>query len=97
MCIVDYNNTFLPEQQATAWWTQNATNYPIVYPSNTKSQHQVYDEPMFYIEFLKFVPDSLVIGKAPPSGIHYYRVFSYGIGATNAGRTILESTFNRRY
>ncbi len=97
MCIVDYDQSFLPEQQTTAWWNQNGTSYNIDYPSGTSTNNQVYNSPIFYIEFLTFVPDSLVIGKAPPSGIHYYRVFSYGIGATSTGRTLLESTFNRRY
>jgi type IV pilus assembly protein PilX len=97
MCIVDYNHNFLPEQQSASWWTSNGTIYNINYPSGTGSKHQVQSSPIFYVEFLKFVPDNLVIGKAPPSGIHYYRVFSFGTGATNNSRTVLESTYNRRY
>ncbi len=97
ICIVEYNSSFTPENTTTSWWQQNATSYAINYPSGTQTKHKVQTTPLFYIEYLKFVPDSLVIGQAPPSGIHYYRVFSYGFGTTNNSRSILESTFNRRY
>lgn len=97
ICIVDFDASFLPEQQADSWWTTNGTNYNMDYPADTQTKNMAHTSPIFYIEFLKFVPDSLVIGKAPPSGIHYYRIFTYGTGSTTSGRTLLESTYNRRY
>lgn len=96
-CIVNYTASLLPEEQSYSWWTSNAENYAITYPGTTASKNKVANSPRYYVEFNSFVPDSLVIGKAPPTGVHYYRIFSRGTGATDSARTVLESTYNKRY
>jgi type IV pilus assembly protein PilX len=96
-CILNFNSTLLPEDMTTTWWNSNATDYAINYPGSTLVKNKVATIPRFYIEFTAFVSDSLVIGKAPPAGIHYYRIFSLGTGSTDTARTILESSYNKRY
>lgn len=96
-CIVNYTPNMLPEEMDSTWWNTNATDYAITYPAGTLSKNQVSSTPRFYIEQTGFVADSLVIGKAPPTGIHYYRIFSRGTGATDSAVTVLETTFNKRY
>ncbi len=96
-CIVQYTNDLLPEETTDAWWTSNGSTHSIDYPTSVKSQHQVNSQPLYYIEYLHFVPDNIAIGKSAQSGNYFYRVFSRGKGATSNSTTILETTFTRRY
>lgn len=96
-CITSYTPSLLPEEMTNAWWNTNSTAYNIAYPGSTLNKNKVATSPRFYIEHTGFVADSLVIGLAPPAGVHYYRVFTRGTGSTDNARTILESTYNKRY
>ena len=96
-CISDYSNTLIPELQDSAWWATNGQVHELLYPSAVASKNHVNESPRFYIEYIRFVSDSLVIGKSVPSGMYYYRIFSRGNGVTNKSSTFIETTYRRRY
>lgn len=96
-CIVNYNNNLLPEIESNSWWSNNGEIHAINYPSKVKAKNHVSTSPLFYIEYVRFVSDSPVIGKGIPAGMHYYRIFGRGTGVTDKANTFIETSYRRRY
>ena len=90
-CVQSLSNTIYPEEQTDAWWNSNSAAYTV------GALGQINTPPRYYIEFERFVPDSPVIGRAPPGGTYFYRVNSKGTGNTDDAITILQTTYTRRY
>ncbi len=53
--------------------------------------------PQYVIEHTAFVPDELGTGQDPPQGRDFYQVTSRSQGLTAAPRTVLQSTYARRF
>jgi type IV pilus assembly protein PilX len=83
--------------QTDEWWAQRAQPYATDGAQISGAGRAVRD-PMFYIEFVEEVPDSLAVPLAgPPAARLYYRIVSRGLGGTADAIVVLHSTFVRRY
>ncbi|WP_165475019.1 pilus assembly PilX family protein [Legionella yabuuchiae] len=78
--------------QTSSWWNSNAATY------NTDLEH-INSSPKYIIEFLEFIPDSLVIGDSSikSTGVFYYQITSRGTGSSDESVTILQTTLGRRF
>ena len=85
-----------PAAQAEAWWATNGQEYGADGTREITAQG-VYEDPRFVIEELDFVPDSLTLGHGVPVGRNYYRTAAHGISASQTSRSVVESTFVRRF
>lgn len=90
-CVLQPDPNRYPEDENAAWWTATGTTYAGTALNNINTA------PVYIIEYSRFVPDSLVVGKGNSTGIHYYKVIARGTGATDDAVTIIESTFSRRF
>lgn len=84
-----------PAVQAAAWWTTNGQEYGV--EATQEITQGVHEDPHFIIEELGFVPDSLTVGHGVPVGRNYYRTAAHGISASQTSRSVVESTFVRRF
>jgi type IV pilus assembly protein PilX len=80
--------------QPLSWWVANGRQYG---PSATKEVSDATRDPMYVVEEVGFVPDSLAIGHGPPEGRNFYRVTSSGAGASDTSEAVLESTYAKRF
>ncbi|MCW8917795.1 MAG: PilX N-terminal domain-containing pilus assembly protein [Gammaproteobacteria bacterium] len=72
-----------------SWWQQHGLDFI----ANGQDLPQSADDPRSVIELLERVPDSLVIGVAPPSSRTYYRITARGVGGSLWAQTVVQSTF----
>jgi type IV pilus assembly protein PilX len=88
------------------WWNLNAWDYaPSAQISalpldggGVQLSAVATREPVFFIEELEEVTDSLTIPPTgPPPSRMYYRITSNGAGATANAQVVLQSTFARRF
>lgn len=84
-----------PATQTAAWWTTNAQEYGV--DATQEITQGVDADPRFIIEELGFVPDSLTLGHGIPVGRTYYRTAAHGVSASQTSRSVVESTFVRRF
>ena len=84
-----------PATQTAAWWTTNAQEYGV--DATQEITQGVDADPRFIIEELGFVPDSLTLGHGVPVGRNYYRTAAHGVSASQTSRSVVESTFVRRF
>jgi len=74
-----------------SWWASNAVDY-------TGTLDGVGTNPMYLIEAADFVRDSLNMGsQQDESGQVYYRVTARATGGNDLARTLLQSTYAKRY
>jgi type IV pilus assembly protein PilX len=81
------------------WWTAWAQRYAPAAEGNLISgAGMALRDPLFYIEEVEEVPDSLAqpTSGPPPTRI-YYRVIARGEGGTDDATVVLHSTYVRRY
>ena len=84
-----------PAVQAAGWWTTNGQEYGV--DATQEITQGVHEDPRFVIEELDFVPDSLTLGHGVPVGRNYYRTAAHGVSASQTSRSVVESTFVRRF
>lgn len=84
-----------PAAQTAAWWTANGQEYGA--DASQEITEGVAADPYFVIEELDFIPDSLRLGHGVPVGRHYYRTAAHGVSASETSRSVVESTFVRRF
>jgi len=73
------------------WWGNNGVSY-------TAQLDGVTNDPEYLIEEQSFIRDTLNVGiKTDNSGRVFYRVTSRGTGARPTTRSLLQSTYTRRY
>jgi type IV pilus assembly protein PilX len=53
--------------------------------------------PLYVIEHTAFVPDELGTGQDPPQGRDFYQVSARSQGLTGAPKTVLQTTYARRF
>lgn len=74
-----------------AWWTSHGDT-----PTNTLSG--VGEQPRYLVEERAFVKDDLNIGgQSHTNGRQFYRVTAFGTGSSNTARTLLQSTYAKRF
>jgi type IV pilus assembly protein PilX len=81
------------EQVSTSWWedSDNATEY-------NDSINTVASNPRYVREEQTFLKDNLNVGiKSDTSGRVFYRVTARGVGVTGQTKSILQSTYTRRF
>lgn len=87
--------------QNIAWWKDNATTYSTSSQISSSASSAVASrEPMYFIEELEEVTDSLTVSPTgPPPSRMYYRITSNGAGGSTDETTqvVLQSTFARRF
>jgi type IV pilus assembly protein PilX len=54
-------------------------------------------DPLYVVEDMGFVPDSLAIGHGPPEGRNFFRITANSSGASDTAEAVLESTYTRRF
>ena len=84
-----------PAAQIASWWTTNGQEYGV--DASQEITEGVDSDPYFVIEELDFIPDSLRLGHGVPVGRHYYRTAAHGVSASQTSRSVVESTFVRRF
>ena len=84
-----------PAAQTATWWTTNGQEYGA--DATQEITEGVAADPYFVIEELDFIPDSLRLGHGVPVGRHYYRTAAHGVSASETSRSVVESTFVRRF
>lgn len=86
----DLNSDFSTKDNA--WWAINAA----AYQSNL---YHVTTQPYYVIEYIRFVPDTPIVGNSnyPTEGVYYYRLSTHGNGASNDSVSVLQTTVARRY
>ncbi len=89
-CVYNINSSLYLEDQTSSWWGTNANAYPSLIAGVTSL-------PRYYVEFERFVPDSLNIGETSSSGRFYYRVTSRGTGAQDDSVSVIQSTVMKRF
>lgn len=89
-CVQTLNVSTYPEDQNDSWWQANAAAYG-------QSLSNVATAPRYLIEFVRFIPDTPMVGKGPVSGVYYYRVSARGTGFNANSQSILQTTVARRY
>jgi type IV pilus assembly protein PilX len=75
------------------WWTANGSEYG----GAGKQITTAYSDPLYVLEELEFVEDSLVLTAGPKTGNQYYRISSRGVGKTGASQAVLQTAYRRRY
>ncbi len=74
-----------------AWWADHAETY-------TGTLDGVASDPMYLLEAADFVRDSLNLGQQQDeTGKVFYRVTARATGGNDLARTLLQSTYARRY
>ena len=75
----------------SAWWATKAEVY-------TGTLDGVASDPMYLLEAFDFVRDTLVLGtQQDETGKVFYRVTARATGGNDLARTLLQSTYARRY
>lgn len=90
-CVRAHSPDLYAEDKDATWWQANSKPYA------GSSLAQVKTAPRYFVEFSRFVHDSIAKGHGATSGISYYRVIARGTGSTDDAVTILETTFSRRF
>ena len=86
--------------QAEPWWTTNAWKYSVSAAMSKSSSDSAVAirEPMYFIEEIEEVTDTLTIQPTGPSPSRvFYRVTSNGAGGTENAQVVLQTTFARRF
>jgi type IV pilus assembly protein PilX len=89
-CVKIHSDGLFAETKTDSWWTSNSAAY-------AGTLGNVSSAPRYFVEFLRFVPDSISVGQASTTGVYYYQITSRGTGNTTNSVTILQSTFARRF
>jgi type IV pilus assembly protein PilX len=93
-----WTQDFLPvdlrDQPYTTWWVPNAREYGV---AGTPEVTDVTRDPLYVVEDMGFVPDSLAIGHGPPEGRNFFRITANSSGASDTAEAVLESTYTRRF
>lgn len=89
-CVQTLNTSTYPEDQSDSWWQANAAAYG-------QSLSNVASAPRYIVEFIRFIPDTPMVGKGPVSGVYYYRVTARGTGFNTNSQAIIQTTVARRY
>ena len=89
-CVQALDSSVYPEDQNDSWWQSNSAAY-------TQSLSNVASPPRYIVEFLRFIPDTPMVGKGTSSGSYYYRVTARGTGFNANSQTVLQTTVARRY
>ncbi|MGI9302111.1 MAG: pilus assembly PilX family protein [Gammaproteobacteria bacterium] len=85
--------------QNKTWWNANATSLDLSVDLDLDgdgSPDEVASTPLFTVEEVGFVPDSLDLGLAPPPGRMFYRISATGVAAREETQAIVQSTFAQR-
>lgn len=90
-CVKEYDSTIYYEDQDSTWWGSNSAAFSGGTLSNIKTP------PRYIIEYHRFVPDTITIGKGGTSGTYYYRITTRGTGATDDAVSVLQTTVAKRY
>ncbi len=76
--------------QDTAWWTTNGR-------PGAGDIANLYANPVFIVEELAIVPDSLRIGSGNKTYSDYYKVTAHATGGSQSAISVLQTTFVKRY
>ena len=88
------NNTSWWQEVNEAWW--NTAGNGVDHTTSTLTG--IANDPRSVVEFVEFVDDTLEVGGAgSATGTVFYRVTTRGTGGSNQARTLLQSTWSRRY
>ncbi len=91
-CVILYDPQRYAQDNNAAWWDANSASLSGGLLAGTIKQ------PQFYIEYLRFVPDSsMQIGTGTLTGKHYYRVTARGTGNSADAVVVLRATVARRF
>ncbi|MCB1624283.1 MAG: hypothetical protein KDI32_06825 [Pseudomonadales bacterium] len=88
-----------PSQRGDPWWNVNALELEPDGDRTTTTQDmpELNADPRFIVESLPVVSDTLTVGHEAPAVKDVYRVTGRSTGGSGNARTVLESTFTRRY
>lgn len=76
-----------------AWWQANAQ----IYGQDGVQEVEVAWEPRFVVQEIAFIEDDLNEGEGVDTGRNIYRVVATSPGATNTARSMLETTYAKRF
>ncbi|MBK6596511.1 MAG: pilus assembly protein PilZ [Proteobacteria bacterium] len=93
-----YQTDFLPllTGQGTAWWNTNGIEYGVTGTDELADTLGVAQDPRRTVEYLRFVPDDLMVGGAT-TGRDFYQVTGYSRGASNNAYIVLQTTFAKSF
>lgn len=81
--------------KAVSWWDANGRDYDA--PGTVADLARIYTQPKFIIEESSFSPDSLTTGVGVPTGRTFYRVSALGQGGSMHTKSIIQTTYAKRF
>ena len=93
-----YATDILPSlsNRTPAWWNANATEFGAAGVGELQDTLGVAADPRRTVEYLRFVPDDLMVGGAT-TGRDFYQITAASQGASNNANVVLQTTFAKSF
>ena len=95
-CVLAFDSTLNYVTKDRAWWLANAAALGSA-PGSAGAITGVNAQPMYRVEYQRYVRDDTTIGHEVPTGAHFFKSTARGTGATNDAVTIIQSTSAQRF